>query len=221
MNKKSIYIYNDEWFDSTCLSNPLNTLDHKLDDYYPEYYEVNYDVRLLATEEDEIADQFNDYKQRYGTKDINEVKCYVIKKNPQAVLLDGFAQEQFDYIIDYIRDVKILYLYKCNKIYDLSKLSNCSNLECFHIDWNNRLESLWDMSNNINLKVLSFDRISKLSKIEDLVNTNIEYITFDSRNNLGQTKYEFSGNLDVFKQMKKLKHLKLHYKNVKVDKRIV
>lgn len=217
MNEKSIYIYNDEWFDSTMLSNPHNTLDHKLDDYYPEYYEVNYDVRLLATEEDEMADQFNDYKQRYGTKDINELKGYVIKKNPQAVLLDGFAQEQFDYIIDYIRDVKILYLFKCNKINDLSKLSNCHNLECLHIDWNNRLESLWDMSNNINLKVLSFDRISKLSKIEDLVNTNIEYITFDSRNNLGQTKYEFYGNVDVFKQMKKLKHLKLHYKNIKVD----
>ena len=40
MNNKCIYIYNDEWFDSTCLSNPLNTLDHKLDDYYPEYYEI-------------------------------------------------------------------------------------------------------------------------------------------------------------------------------------
>ena len=37
MNKKSIYIYNDEWFDSTMLSNPHNTLDHKLDDYYPKY----------------------------------------------------------------------------------------------------------------------------------------------------------------------------------------
>lgn len=217
MNEKSIYIYNDEWFDSTCLSNPLITLDHKLDDYYPEYYEVNYDVRLLATEENEIEDQFNDFKQKYGTKDINVLKEYVSKKIPQTVLLDGFDQTQFDYIIDYIKDVKILYLYKSNKIKDLSKLSNCSNLECLHIDWNNKLESLWNMSNNTNLKVLSFDRITKLSKIDDLINSNIEYITFDSRNNLGQTKYEFDGNVDVFKQMKKLKHLKLHYKNVKVD----
>ena len=217
MNKKCIYIYNDEWFDSTMLSNPHNTLDHKLDDYYPEYYEVNYDVRLLATEENEIEDQINDYKQRYGTKDINELKDYVIKKNPQAVLLNGFDQEQFDYIMDYIKDIRILYLFKCNKIYDLSKLSNCSNLECLHIDWNNKLESLWNMSNNANLKVLSFDRITKLSKIDDIINTNIEYITFNSRNNLGQTKYEFDGNVDVFKQMKNLKHLKLHYKNLKVD----
>ena len=217
MNKKCIYIYNDEWFDSTCLSNPLITLDHKLDDYYPEYYEVNYDVRLLATEENEIEDQINDYKQRYGTKDFNELIDYVIKKNPQAVLLNGFDQEQFDYIIDYIKDVKILYLYKSNKIKDLSKLSNCSNLECLHIYWNNKLESLWNMSNNANLKVLSFDRITKLSKIDDLINSNIEYITFDSRNNLGQTKYEFDGNVDVFKEMKNLKYLKLQYKNIKVD----
>ena len=118
MNEKSIYIYNDEWFDSTALENPLITDDNKLDDYYPEYYEVNYDVRLLAVEENEIEDQINAYKQRYGTKDINELKDYVIKKNPQAVLLNGFDQEQFDYIIDYIKDVKILYLFKCNKIND-------------------------------------------------------------------------------------------------------
>lgn len=85
---------------------------------------------------------------------------------------------------------------------DLYKLIRCFNLECLHIDWNNRLKSLWNMNNNVNLKVLSFDRITKLSKIEDLVNTNIEYITFDSRDILGQTKYEFSGNVDVFKQMK-------------------
>ena len=217
MNNKCIYIYNDEWFDSIALENPLITDDHKLDDYYPEYYEVNYDVRLLATEENEIEDQINDYKQRYGTKDINELKDYVIRKNAQTVLLNGFDQEQFDYIMDYIKDIRILYLFKCNKIYDLSKLSNCSNLECLHIYWNNRLESLWNMSNNTNLKVLSFDHISKLSKIEDLVNTNIEYITFDSRNNIGQTKYQFSGNMNVFKEMKNLKHLKLHYKNIKVD----
>lgn len=217
MNKKSIYICNDEWFDSTALSNPLNTLDHKLEDLYPEYYNVNYDVRLLATEENEISDQINDYKQRYGTKDINELKEYVIKKNPQAVLLNGFDQEQFDYIIDFIKDVKIIYLFKCNKIKDLSKLSTCLNLECLHIYWNNKLESLWDMSNNAKLKVLSFERINKLSNIDELINTNIEYITFDSRNLLGQTKYEFNGNMDVFKQMKNLKYLKLKYKNAKGD----
>lgn len=217
MNKKSIYIYNDEWFDSTALENPLITLDHKLEDLYPKYYEVNYDVRLLATEENEIEDQINNYKQRYGTKDIEELKDYVIKKNPQAVLLNGFDQAQFDYMIDFIKDVKILYLFKCNKIKDLYKLSRCLNLECLHIDWNNRLESLWNMNNNTSLKVLSFDRISKFANIDDLISTNIEYITFDSRDILGQTKYEFSGNVDVFKQMKNLKYLKLQYKNVRVD----
>lgn len=217
MNKKSIYIYKDEWFDSTALSNPLNTLDHKLKKIYRKYYNVRYDVRLLATEENEIEDQFNDYKQRYGTKDINELKEYVIKKNPQSVLLNGFDQQQFDYIIDYIKDVTILYLFKCNKIKDLSKLSSCSNLECLHIYWNNKLESLWDMNNNTGLKVLSFERITKLSNIEDLINTNIEYITFDSRNLLGQTKYDFNGNIDIFEKMIKLKHLKLQYKNIKED----
>lgn len=217
MNKKSIYIYKDEWFESTMLCNPLSTDDHKLDVFYPEYYEVNYDVRLLATEENEIEDQINDYKQRYGTENINELIDYVIKKNPQVVLLNGFDQAQFDCVIDYIKDVKILYLFKCNKIMDLSKLSNCINLECLHIDWNNKVESLWDMKGNTKLKVLSFLRINKLSKIDDLVNTNIEYITFDIRNLLGQTKYEFNGNVDIFKQMKNLKHLKLQYKNVKVD----
>lgn len=217
MNKKSIYIFNDLWFDSTALKNPLSTLDHKLDKYYPNYYELNYDVKLLATEENEIEDQINDYKQRYGTKDINDLKEYVIKKKPQSVLLDGFDQKQFDYIIDYIKDVKILYLFKCNKINDLSKLSNCINLECLHIYWNNRLDSLWNMYKNTKLKVLSLDRITKLSFIEDLLTSNIEYITFDSTNDIGQTKYEFSSDINIFKQMRNLKHLKLQYKNVKID----
>ena len=79
MNKKSIYIFNALWFDSTALGNPLSTLDHKLDKYYPNYYELNYDVKLLATEENEIEDQINDYKQRYGTKDINELMDYTVK----------------------------------------------------------------------------------------------------------------------------------------------
>ena len=35
MNNKCIYIYNDEWFDSTALENPLITDDHKLDNCYP------------------------------------------------------------------------------------------------------------------------------------------------------------------------------------------
>ena len=217
MNKKSVYIYNDEWFDSTALENPLTTDDHKLDNCYPEYYELNYDVRLLATEENEIEDEINDYKQRYGTKDLNELTEYIIKKNPKSVLLNGFDQEQFDYIIDFIKEVKILYLFKCNKINNLSKLSGCLQLECLHIDWNNHLESLWNMNNNVKLKVLSFERITRLSNIEDLINTNIEYIVFDSRNEIGQTKYEFSVNIEIFKQMRNLKYLKLQYKNVKVD----
>lgn len=54
MNKKSIYIYKDEWFDSIALSNPLSTDDHKLKKLYHKYYNVHYDVRLIATEENEI-----------------------------------------------------------------------------------------------------------------------------------------------------------------------
>lgn len=212
---KKIYIYNDEWFESTMLCNPFMSLDHKLEDLYPNYYSVYYDCRLLLTEETES--QIDSFKKIYETKDINEMLDYVMKKNPQMVLLNGFDQKHFDIIIDYIKNVKILYLFKCNRIKDLSKLSSCLNLECLHIDWNNKLESLWDMTNNKKLKVLSFERISKLTNISKLENSSLEYITFDSRNILRQTKYEFNGDLDVFKKMKSLKHLKLYYKNIHID----
>lgn len=177
---KKIYIYNDEWFESTMLCNPFMSLDHKLEDLYPNYYSVCYDCRLILTEETES--QIDSFKKIYETKDINEMLDYVMKKNPQMVLLNGFDQKHFDIIIDYIKNVKILYLFKCNRIKDLSKLSICLNLECLHIDWNNKLESLWDMTNNKKLKVLSFERISKLTNISKLENSSLEYITFDSRN---------------------------------------
>lgn len=56
----------------------------------------------------------------------------------------------------------------------------------------------------------------QIINIEDLINTNIGYITFDSRNIIGQTKYAFNGNIGIFKQMKNLKHLKLYYKKARV-----
>ena len=212
---KKIYIYNDEWFESTMLCNPFMSLDHKLEDLYPNYYSVYYDCRLLLTEETES--QIDSFKKIYETNDINEMIDNLMKKNPQMVLLNGFDQKHFDIIIDYIKNVKILYLFKCNRINDLSKLSSCLNLECLHIDWNNKLESLWNMTNNKKLKALSFERISKLTNITELENSSLEYITFDSRNILRQTKYEFNGDLDVFKKMKCLKNLKLYYKNIRID----
>lgn len=35
---KKIYIYSDEWFESTMLCNPFISLDHKLEDLYPNYW---------------------------------------------------------------------------------------------------------------------------------------------------------------------------------------
>lgn len=51
---KKIYIYSDEWFESTMLCNPFISLDHKIEDLYPNYYSVCYDCRLLLTEEQKV-----------------------------------------------------------------------------------------------------------------------------------------------------------------------
>ncbi len=48
MNGKCSYIFDVEWFENTALKNPICTSDHTLEEYFPEFYSLHYDVRILA-----------------------------------------------------------------------------------------------------------------------------------------------------------------------------
>lgn len=212
MKKKYVYITAEERFEDFPRRNPIRFLDHKLEHIYPEFYVVDYDLRLLATEVESDLRGYHDIWERHGDPDI-EVLADAAKKRPaKNVFLNGFRQEHLEYIAPYIKDtVEVLYFFKCPKIKDLSVLSEFKELRCVLIFWNNALETLWDMSTNTKLKVISFEFVTKLREIETLKKSSVEYATFDSADNCGNRK-EMLFDRSVFADVPKLKHLTLAYK---------
>lgn len=215
MKNKYVYITTGEYF-----NRPIY-LRGKIEEIYPHYQNLTFDLHLLVTEAPDDAEKYmpiyNDYRERYGSSDIDVFTTAAKNSEAKNVFLNSFRQEHFDYIAPFIKDkAEVLYLFKCPKIKDLSALTEFSKLKCVVIFWNNTLEKLWDMKNNKDLKILSFDSITKLTDINSLKDTNVEYVSFDSRNNGGSRK-EMLFDRSVFDDMPNLKHLKLVYKSVYVD----
>ena len=221
MERHSVFITAMEWFESTSLKNPIICLDHKLEQVFPDYYSVNYDTKLLATTtattEEKQAPFYNDYRERYGNGDIHILDEAIMGTDKRYVFLNGFNQDQFMHIAPKLKNtVEILYFFKCPKICDLSVLSQFVKLKCVHIYWNNSLESLWDMTGNTELKVLSCIMVSGLSNIEALKTSCLEYVCLDSSDNNGRQKKALF-DASVFEQMKYLKHLVLMYSDYNID----
>ena len=221
MKNKYIYITSSEWFETGTLKNPIVFLDQKIQNTYPELYSLVYDVKLLVTKPpthfEKSVPFYNDYRERYGNSDISVLESATKAGPAKNIFLNGFCQEHFEYIAPFIKDtVEVLYFFKCPKIHDLSVLSEFKKLKCVFMYWNNSLESLWDMSNNKDLKVVSFLYITKLLEIDYLINSNVEYITFDSSDNSGNRK-DMLFNKSIFDEIPKLKHLTLTYKSYDID----
>lgn len=221
MANRFCYISAAEWFDSTVFQNPICTLDSALQQYFPKFYSLHYDVRLLVTKaasaEEQNASFYNDYRERYGSASISSFD-EIISQKAKSVFLNGFNQEQFLYIAPFIKDTaEIIYLFKCPKIKDLSALSQFTNLRCVHIFWNHSLESLWDMTENKKLQVISCNAISKLKNIETLRNSCVEYLHLDSADNCGNRR-PILFDPAVLDQMRQLKHVSLVYKDCCVDR---
>ena len=221
MKNKYVYVADEKWFESTSLRNPIMANDFKLKEFYPEYFETEYDLKLLASKVPTQAERssliYNDSIERNGNTDIEILKIAAEKQCSQNVFLNGFKQEHFDYIAPFIKNTtEVLYLCKCRFIKDLSVLSEFEKLKCVLIFGNSSLESLWDMSNNKNLKVLSFDYITKLREIESLKHSSVEYVSFSSMD-FSSNKKELLMDTNIFREMPELKHLKLVYKKCNID----
>ncbi len=219
--KKYVYISSQQWFESSSLKNPIISFDHKLEQIYPEYYNLNYDLKLLVTKPPSNHEKsmpfYNDFRERYGSFEIDSLVTAVKNSTAINVFLDGFSDEHLQRIAPLIKDtVEVLYLFKCTKIKDLSVLAEFENLKCVLIDTNNSLEQLWNMRNNVNLKVLSFICATKIKNVDSLINSGVAYVTLDSTDNNGNQK-QMCFDREIFYSMPKLKHLTLSYKNCNIS----
>ncbi len=219
MKKQLVYITNEEYFNF-----PILFLDHKIEKVYPDFYKISYDLKMSVVayvpdieKESSFGWFYNDSAEKYGENDLASFRIAATEKPCKNVYLTGLGQEHFDYIAPFIKDTaEVLYFDKCPKIKDLSALAEFKRLKCVFVYWNNSLESLWDMKCNNDLRVISFIFVTKLKDLTSLIDSNIEYVSLDSRSNDYKSR-EMLFDKSVFDNMRSLKHLKLEYKGCTID----
>lgn len=89
----------------------------------------------------------------------------------ESIVISGLRQDTFEYFISrYGKQFKAVSLWKNKLISDLSPLSALTDVEYVCIFFNQRADSLWDMSDNRKLTGLSISDFSRLHNI-DLIRT--------------------------------------------------
>ena len=95
-----------------------------------------------------------------------------LMKHPEVdkLSITGLSQQSFEYLIkQYGSQLKALNINASQRIEDFSLLSTLTELEFFSVFWNQRVDRLWDMENNLALKgicLYDFTRLKSLSGIE-------------------------------------------------------
>ena len=85
----------------------------------------------------------------------------------ESIIISGLRQDTFEYFINrYGKHFRAISLWKNKLISDLSPLSSLTDVEYICIFFNQRTDSLWDMSDNRKLTGLSISDFSRLHNIE-------------------------------------------------------
>ena len=118
MKNKKVLITDIEWFESGPLKNPIASLDHELKKYYPTLYCLNYDTKLLATNPPTKAEKefimYNDYREKYGTRDLSSLDSEIRRAGAKNLFLIGFNYDLFEFIVPFIIDsTEMLYFFIC------------------------------------------------------------------------------------------------------------
>ncbi len=99
-------------------------------------------------------------------EDIDKLKDF---PDTDVVTISGLRQDTFEYFIKtYGTQLKAIRFFKNKFVEDWSLLGTLPNLEYVHFFLNQRIASLWDMSENISLTGLCIEDFTRLSSIEGI-----------------------------------------------------
>ena len=111
-------------------------------------------------------------------------------------------------ILPYLKDVKYLSLFKCNRLDDLSFIEELTELRGIYIYWNQKATKLFDAKKLPYLTQLSIEDANKLTDFSGLEGSNIENLKIWGCNFLGSfTPKTVIANFEIFTKMPKLKIL--------------
>ncbi len=100
------------------------------------------------------------------TADIDRLKAY---PDAEVVTISGLQQDTFDYFIKtYGAQLKAIRFFKNKFVEDLSLLGTLPQLEYVYFFANQRITSLWDMTENTSLRGLAIEDFSRLTSINGI-----------------------------------------------------
>lgn len=87
--------------------------------------------------------------------------------NIETVSISGLTQDTFEYFIEkYGREIRAIKFFKNKMVEDWSLLGTLPNLEFIYWFHNQRIDKMWDMSGNVNLKGICISDFSRLKKLD-------------------------------------------------------
>ena len=100
------------------------------------------------------------------TADIDRLKAY---PDAEVVTISGLQQDTFEYFIKtYGKQLKAIRFFKNKFVEDLSLLGTLPQLEYVYFFANQRITSLWDMTENTALSGLAIEDFSRLTSIKGI-----------------------------------------------------
>ena len=167
--------------------------------------DIELDMRLCAD-----ADVFI-YNPEVEYYDTTECFIEALKGNKhEAVELSGLLSEHIADIMPYLKDVKYLSLFKCNRLEDLSFIEQLTDLREVYIYWNQKATKVFDAKKLPHLTQLSIGDANKLTDFSGLVGSNIENLRIWGCNFLGGfTPKTVIEDFEIFTKMPKLRSLNL------------
>ncbi len=102
----------------------------------------------------------------FSIEDINKLKDH---PNTDVVTVSGLRQETFEYFIKtYGTQLKAIRFFKNKLVEDWSLLGTLPNLEYIYFFANQKINALWNMTENISLTGLCIEDFTKLTSIEGI-----------------------------------------------------
>ncbi len=125
----------------------------------------NFDVNLVQHE--------------VGGGEISKEQIDTIKDSPEAksIVISGLKQDTFEYFVEaYGNQFEAISFWKNKLVTDLSPLGTLTEVKYINYFFNQKVTSLWNMSNNVSLIALDICSFSNLTKIDGIETaTNLEY----------------------------------------------
>jgi len=143
--------------------------------------------------------------------DVKNVERLHNLRSLRKVYLVTTTQDQFDRILPFLTHITELTIYEV-RCTDLSGLNSLTSLEKLELEWNTKIEKLWDMSKLTSLRTLSVTDFTKLTDISEIS----EMTWLENLEISGGINNKLS--LKSVRPLSRLKHLKsLDLSNVEIN----